>query len=76
MMKGKIPQSVLKRPKQAYRAPIATALLSGRSAMVEDMLSEKRLKEAQRSGLLIKDRRANGDAYRLSRKGYRVLWQF
>ncbi len=46
MMKGKIPQSVLKRPKQAYRAPIATALLSGRSAMVEDMLSEKRLKEA------------------------------
>ncbi len=46
MMRGKLPQSVLKRPKQAYRAPVATALLKNKSEMVEDMLSEKRMKEA------------------------------
>ena len=28
MMKGKLPESVIKRPKQAYRAPIASALLN------------------------------------------------
>ncbi len=46
MMRGKLPQSVLKRPKQAYRAPIATALLKNSTGMVEEMLSEKRLKES------------------------------
>ena len=45
MMRGKLPESVLKRPKQAYRAPVATALLRNRSEIVEDMLSEKRMKE-------------------------------
>lgn len=45
MMKGKLPQSVLKRPKQAYRAPVATALMNDKSGMVDEMLSERVMKE-------------------------------
>jgi asparagine synthase (glutamine-hydrolysing) len=44
MMKGKLPQSVLRRPKQAYRAPVATALMKDKTGMVDEMLSEGRIK--------------------------------
>jgi asparagine synthase (glutamine-hydrolysing) len=44
MMKGKLPQSVLKRPKQAYRAPVATALMKDKTGLVDEMLSEGRIK--------------------------------
>ncbi|NPA37884.1 MAG: asparagine synthase (glutamine-hydrolyzing) [Chlorobi bacterium] len=46
MMKGKLPESVLKRPKQAYRAPVATALMKDKSGMVEEMFSERSLNNA------------------------------
>jgi asparagine synthase (glutamine-hydrolysing) len=45
MMKGKLPESVLKRPKQAYRAPVATALMKDKSGMVDEMLSESTIKD-------------------------------
>lgn len=42
MMKGRLPESVLKRPKQAYRAPIAGSFLSSPAReYVMDLLSEK-----------------------------------
>jgi asparagine synthase (glutamine-hydrolysing) len=39
IMDGKLPQSVVARPKQPYRAPIATALLNGNNTLVDDYLS-------------------------------------
>jgi len=44
MMKGKLPESVLKRPKQAYRAPVATALMKDKTGMVDEMLSDSTIK--------------------------------
>lgn len=42
MMKNRLPESVLKRPKQAYRAPIASSFLSSPSKeYVMDLLSER-----------------------------------
>jgi asparagine synthase (glutamine-hydrolysing) len=42
MMKNRLPESVLKRPKQAYRAPIASSFLSSPSReYVMDLLSER-----------------------------------
>ena len=45
MMKGKIPESILKRSKQAYRAPINTSFFGENSPKyVNDLLSETSLK--------------------------------
>jgi asparagine synthase (glutamine-hydrolysing) len=42
MMKNRLPESVLKRPKQAYRAPISSSFLSSPARdYVLDLLSEK-----------------------------------
>ncbi|MCD4665546.1 MAG: asparagine synthase (glutamine-hydrolyzing), partial [Bacteroidales bacterium] len=44
-MKGKIPESILNRSKQAYRAPISTSFFGAKSpAYVDEMLSEKQLR--------------------------------
>ncbi len=49
MMKNRLPESVLKRPKQAYRAPISRSFLSSPARdYVFDLLSEK---EINKSGL-------------------------
>ena len=41
ILKGKIPESILKRPKQPYRAPIGSAFLpEDRPAYIKEMLSE------------------------------------
>jgi asparagine synthase (glutamine-hydrolysing) len=46
MMEGRLPESVLKRPKQAYRAPIAKSFFSSPPHIyVNELLSEKGLKE-------------------------------
>lgn len=46
MMKDKLPASVIKRSKQAYRAPIISAFFSNNSPdYVEDLLSESKIKE-------------------------------
>ncbi|MBN2762690.1 MAG: asparagine synthase (glutamine-hydrolyzing) [Bacteroidales bacterium] len=46
MMKGRLPESVIKRSKQAYRAPIANSFFSSSHHMyVNELLSEKGLKE-------------------------------
>ncbi len=45
VVKDIIPQSVLKRPKQAYRAPIAQALLNDKTGFVDEFLSNSKLKE-------------------------------
>lgn len=46
MMAGKIPDSILKRNKQAYRAPIHTSFFGqGAPAYVDEMLSAESLKE-------------------------------
>ena len=42
MMEGRLPESILKRPKQAYRAPIANSFFSSsHSLYVNELLSEK-----------------------------------
>ncbi|WP_066633237.1 asparagine synthase (glutamine-hydrolyzing) [Labilibacter marinus] len=46
VVKDVIPNSVLKRPKQAYRAPIAQALLNDKSGFVNDYLSEGKIKDS------------------------------
>ena len=46
MMKDKLPASIVKRNKQAYRAPIISAFFSKNSPeYVEDLLSESKIKE-------------------------------
>jgi asparagine synthase (glutamine-hydrolysing) len=45
MMKGKLPQPVLNRPKQAYRAPVASALLRSKNGIVKENLSHQALNE-------------------------------
>ncbi len=45
-MKGKIPESILTRHKQAYRAPIHTSFFGeGSPNYVQEMLSETSLKD-------------------------------
>ena len=45
MMAGRLPQSVLQRPKQAYRAPVSRSFLEGkRPDYVNDLLSPQALK--------------------------------
>ena len=45
-MEGRLPESVLKRPKQAYRAPVAKSFFSSSPHIyVNELLSEKGLKE-------------------------------
>jgi asparagine synthase (glutamine-hydrolysing) len=45
-MGGKIPESVLKRPKQAYRAPISSSFLGdNKPEYLKDLLSESTLKK-------------------------------
>ncbi|SMO66454.1 asparagine synthase (glutamine-hydrolysing) [Saccharicrinis carchari] len=46
VVKDIIPSSVLKRPKQAYRAPVAQALLSDKSGFVDNYLSAHNLNES------------------------------
>jgi asparagine synthase (glutamine-hydrolysing) len=47
LMHGKIPESIVKRPKQPYRAPISSVFLGkGRPGYVADMLSEKQTRKA------------------------------
>jgi asparagine synthase (glutamine-hydrolysing) len=43
VVKGLIPSSVQKRPKQAYRAPIAKALLSDETGFIDEFLSEAKV---------------------------------
>jgi len=45
MMEGKLPDEIVNRPKQAYRAPITNSFLSGKAGYVEDLLREEYLKE-------------------------------
>ncbi len=45
VVENDIPKSVLKRPKQAYRAPISQALLNDKNGFVEDILNESRMKD-------------------------------
>ena len=46
LIKGKIPDSVVNRSKQAYRAPIATSFLSeSHPEYIDELLSEKSLKD-------------------------------
>jgi len=45
-MKGKIPESIINRSKQAYRAPIYSSFLNDNSpAYVKEMLSEKSVQD-------------------------------
>ncbi len=47
MMSGRLPESVLKRPKQAYRAPVANSFLSAPAKeYVMELLSEKDIKQS------------------------------
>jgi asparagine synthase (glutamine-hydrolysing) len=47
MMKGKLPEEILNRPKQAYRAPILSSFLgTGAPAFVMELLSEGALLDA------------------------------
>ncbi len=47
MMKGKLPQEILNRPKQAYRAPILTSFLGEEAPeFVKDILSKESLIES------------------------------
>jgi asparagine synthase (glutamine-hydrolysing) len=48
MMKGKIPDEILNRPKQAYRAPILSSFLGdGAPHYVKEVLSVESLKNAE-----------------------------
>ncbi len=45
MMNGKLPENILARPKQAYRAPAGNNFLINTPDYVSDLLSEKEIKE-------------------------------
>ena len=63
VVKNVIPQSVLTRPKQAYRAPIAQALLNDKNGFVDDILTSSKIKsigvfnDKSISGLIAKMRK-------------------
>ena len=45
MMKGRLPDQVVNRPKQAYRAPVATSLISGNAPeYIRDIMSPGQIK--------------------------------
>jgi asparagine synthase (glutamine-hydrolysing) len=47
LMHGKIPESIVKRPKQPYRAPISSVFLgNGRPEYIPEMLSERQTRQA------------------------------
>jgi len=47
LMHGKIPESIVKRPKQPYRAPISSVFLGkGRPEYIPEMLSERQTRQA------------------------------
>lgn len=46
VVKNSIPASVLKRPKQAYRAPVSQALLYDKTGFVDEHLSPHKIKNA------------------------------
>ena len=47
LMSGRIPESIVKRPKQPYRAPISSVFMGmGRPDYVDEMLSEKMTRNA------------------------------
>jgi len=47
LMHGKIPESIVKRPKQPYRAPISSVFLGkGRPEYIAEMLSERQTRQA------------------------------
>lgn len=46
LMKGRIPESIVKRPKQPYRAPITSVFMGkGRPEYIDEMLSENYFKQ-------------------------------
>ncbi len=47
MMRGKLPDEIVNRPKQAYRAPITNSFLSEKSDYVNEMLKEEYLKKTE-----------------------------
>ncbi len=63
VVKNFIPQSVLKRPKQAYRAPITQALLNDKNGFVDEILTPYKIKsigvfnDKSISGLIAKMRK-------------------
>jgi len=46
LMKGRLPDIVINRPKQAYRAPIAKALLEAKNGIVDRYLNDSSLNES------------------------------
>lgn len=47
LMHGKIPESIVRRPKQPYRAPITSVFLGkGRPDYIQEMLSERQTRQA------------------------------
>ena len=47
MMRGKLPEEIVNRPKQAYRAPITNSFLSEKSDYVNELLKEEYLKKTE-----------------------------
>ena len=46
LMKGKLPDPIVERPKQAYRAPIKSTFIANDSAYLKDVLNERAIKHA------------------------------
>ncbi len=46
MMKGRLPDEIVDRPKQAYRAPIASTFVTNTPDYLEDILSDNKIKDA------------------------------
>jgi len=45
MMKNQLPDIVINRPKQAYRAPIASALINAKNGLIDDYLGDDAIKK-------------------------------
>ena len=46
LMKGKLPDEIVNRPKQAYRAPIQSSFVTNSPEYLEDLLSNEQVKTA------------------------------
>ena len=62
IFQGILPESVLRRPKHPYRAPIQASLMDGKSELLTEALSDRFLKEAglfdgEKVGMLLKKMR-------------------
>ena len=62
IFQGILPESVLRRPKHPYRAPIQASLMDGKSELLTEALSDRFLKEAglfdgKKVGMLLKKMR-------------------